>query len=365
MKIFVSIASYRDSQLIPTIQDFIDNESKQHIIIYGICLQDTHENHQLLKQTFPNNLKIIFMHYSKAKGVCYARKLLQESVTDEDYILQMDSHMRSIANWDQALIHSIRATKCAKPILSSYPPHYALDDTSKSYLKTSIYMNVTKLNLPVRKMTTLHGCAGDYLNTTGVPIRNIHIAAGFYFASREWIKDAPYPGDLYFEGEEDQITVLSYTHGWTVFCPERAIIYHSYTNNLSDSPEKYRPLHWEDHPGAGSKKSFNIQNLKLGNKRSLENYFKELNQFTENYKQLELPTLPQYNNTLFWQLIFFDVNNKQLHMQLIDKIEKHTANITTDQQTLHQTYKIEIIPMVNDTINERTIMKTSIIYSFV
>ena len=36
-------------------------------------------------------------------------------------------------------------------------------------------MNVTRLNLPVRKKTTLHGCAGDYLNTTGKPIRNIQL----------------------------------------------------------------------------------------------------------------------------------------------------------------------------------------------
>ena len=365
MKIFVSIASYRDSQLIPTIQDFMENESKQHTIIYGICLQDTTENHLLLKQTFPSNLKIIYMHYSKAKGVCHARKLLQDSVTDEDYILQMDSHMRSIPNWDVALLHSIRATKCAKSLLSSYPPHYALDDTAKSYLETSTFMNVTKLNLPVRKMTTLHGCAGDYLNTTGVPIRNIHIAGGFYFAPREWIKDSPYPGDLYFEGEEDQMTVLSYTHGWTVFCPEKAIVYHSYTNNLSDSPEKYRPLHWEDHPGGGSNKAFNIRDVTLGNKRSIENYFMELNQFTDNYKQLELPTLPSYDNIVFWQLLFLDASNKALHTQMIHKIEKNVANITTDQQTLHQTYKIEIVPMVNDIKTKSTTMKEKIIYSFV
>ena len=161
------------------------------------------------------------------------------------------------------------------------------------------------------------------------------------------------------------MTVLSYTHGWTVFCPEKAIVYHSYTNNFSDSPEKYRPLHWEDHPGGGSNKAFNIQDVTLGNKRSLENYFKELNQFTENYKQLELPTLPSYDNIVFWQLIFLDATNKVLHSQMIHKIEQNVANITTDQQTLHQTYKIKVVPMVNDIKTKSTSVKDSIIYSFV
>ena len=177
MKIFVSFASYRDSQLVPTLHDFIENESHLHEIIYGVCLQDSKKSLRDFQQTFPNRnkIKIIYLHHVEAKGVCWARRLLQDAVTNEDFILQMDSHMRSIPNWDEALITSYNATGIDRAVLSSYPPHYSLDDNNKSYLNTSIYMNITRLNLPIRKKTTLHGCAGDYLNTTGKPIRNIHI----------------------------------------------------------------------------------------------------------------------------------------------------------------------------------------------
>ena len=47
------------------------------------------------------------------------------------------------------------------------------------------------------------------------------MAGGFYFAPTRWIQDSTYPKDLYFEGEEDTMTLLSYTHGWTVFLPRK------------------------------------------------------------------------------------------------------------------------------------------------
>ena len=364
MKIFVSFASYRDSQLIPSLHDFIQHESNQHQVVYGVCLQDTKESLHELQQTFPNRqqVKIIYLHYTKAKGVCWARRLLQDAVTDEDFILQMDSHMRSIPSWDEALIASYKATGVNKAVLSSYPPHYALNDTSKSYLNTSIYMNVTRLNLPVRKKTTLHGCAGDYLNTTGKPIRNIHMAGGFYFAPTRWIQDSPYPKDLYFEGEEDTMTLLSYTHGWTVFCPEKAIIYHSYTNNLSDSPEKYRPLHWEDHPGGMlNANQFHVDRIKVGTKRTVEDYFKELNQFTDNYKQFELHYQPR--EKFIFQLL--DKDKKTIYTKYSPPISNNILEIDCTQELLHSAYSYTISKMENDPIHKTTRVKHIFYYSFI
>ena len=377
MKIFVSIASYRDSQLIPTVKNLIENESSKHFIVYGICLQDTDENHTILKNTFPeyntrsennnghlnNNVKIFFMHYSKAKGVCYARKLLQDSVTDEDFIMQIDSHSRAIPNWDDELIKSYKMTNCYKAVLSTYPPHYALDDKEKKYLKDSTFSNVTRFNLPVRKSESQHGCAGDYLNTLGHPVRNIHIAGGFYFAPTEWIKDSPYPGDLYFEGEEDQITVLSYTNGWTVFCPEKAIIYHSYTNNLKESDEKYRPLHWEDHPTGGPERDnrFDIYKLNIGSVRSIENYFKELNQFTDNYKKFEL----HYSPTYPFVFKLCDKFNKVIYKKYSSVLGDNVLNLECSQQELHNSYYYMILELKDDPIKKITQIHNIFTYSFV
>lgn len=364
MKIFVSFASYRDTQLIPSLHDFIQHESRLHQVVYGVCLQDTKESLHELEQTFPNRqqVKIIYIHYTKAKGVCWARRILQDAVTNEDYILQMDSHMRSIPNWDEALITSYRATGINKAILSAYPPHYKLYDTTKSYLKTSIFMNITRLNLPIRKKTTLHGCAGDYLNTTGKPIRNIHMAGGFYFAPTRWIQDSPYPSDLYFEGEEDTITLLSYTHGWTVFCPEKAIIYHSYTNNLPKSSEKYRPLHWEDNPeGLTNIKHFHMDRIKLGTKRTIEQYFKELNQFTDNYKQFELHYQPR--EAFIFQLL--DINKNIIYTKYSPKISNNILEIDCTQQLLHSAYSYTISDFQEDLKYKTTKVKQIFYYSFI
>jgi len=349
MKIFISIAAYRDPELIPTIKDFISNESGQHTIIYGICLQDTPENYNIVNDTFRDikHIKIYFMNYKLSKGVCYARKILQNMVQDEDYFLQMDSHMRSVKNWDTILINNIILTKCNKPILSSYPPDYKINDTAKSYLLHSSYMNITKLNLPIHKNTTMHGCRGDYLNTTGIPIRNIHIAAGFYFVPVKWIKEVPYPEDIYFEGEEDYLTVLSYTKGWTVFCPDQVIVFHCYTNNLKQSKEKYRPLHWEDHNINKMKfNTFNIKSLQLGNKRTLSNYFIELNQFTDNYQEIEIPISLSLN--INYQFTLYDKENKLIYKNIHKRNNKsNTIKINIKQIDLHKAYYYIISEVYN------------------
>ena len=148
-------------------------------------------------------------------------------------------------------------------------------------------------------------------------------------------KELPYPKDLYFEGEEDSMTLLSYTHGWTVFCPEKAIVYHSYTNNLSDSPEKYRPLHWEDHPGGDfNKNQFHIDKIKIGTKRTVEDYFKELNQFTYNYKQFELHYQPK--NAFIFQLL--DRDKKTIYTKHSPQITNNILQLDCKQELLIQPF---------------------------
>lgn len=359
MKIFVSLASYRDSQLIPTVLDFMENESGNHEVTYGVCLQDTQEEYEMAKATLGpcGKVKIDFIDYREAQGVCHARKRLHEMVTDEDYFLQMDSHMRSIPGWDEALIQSLKLTRCEKPVLSAYPPHYCMDDLEKTYLESSRFMNVTCYHLPVKRSTTLHGCYPHYLNESGAPVRNPHISAGFHFAPAEWLNDAHYPDDIYWDGEEDQLTILSYTNGWTIFCPEKAMVYHSALNNLSESSEKYRPLHWEDHPDAANGENFrrfDLKSLSPGSARSLDDYFRELGQFTENFRFFEIaPDLVSNDRAESWILAFYDrldnvIYRREIREQSVLKLQNRIVALGCDQKTLHRAYGYTVTLMVPD-----------------
>lgn len=365
MHIFVSLASYRDPEIIKTVKDFIENESGNNTITYGICLQDTIEYFNEVIRTFDDHkrkINIDFLPYKDAKGVCFARRRLQNMVTYEDFFLQMDSHMRSIPNWDEALIDSYNKTNIKKAIITAYPPHYALDDVEKKYLDIK-FSNVTKFNKPVRTKKSLHGCNGDYLNTIGVPIRNIHLAGGFVFAPSSWINDAPYSDEFYFEGEEDLMTVQSFTTGWTAFSPEKAIVYHTYTNNLLESDEKYRPLHWEDNHLRKqlNHKEFDLDEVELGDKKSLELYFQTLNQFSDNWNNFELEYEP--NKSVHFILLAPD--GKEIHRHFYETVDKNIIHLNCEQSTLHSAYGYKVIEYENDDVSQRTIQSDIKSFSFI
>jgi ABC-type glycerol-3-phosphate transport system substrate-binding protein len=130
------------------------------------------------------------------------------------------------------------------------------------------------------------------------------IAAGFLFTRKEWTKEVIYNTDFYFSGEEDYLSVISYVKGWDVYVPESSTIWHDYTDNRIQSPKKYRPLHWEDHPGVDAK---------IGLLKDLyENAFgqegkRTVNQFVELAKQIS-----KYDDKLNIEVIF-NYDNIPIH----------------------------------------------------
>ena len=74
-----------------------------------------------------SRFKIIDIPYGEAKGLPYARGLINdELLTDEDYLLQLDSHHRFDKNWDDYLIrlHNKLLKKSNKVIIGGYLPYY-------------------------------------------------------------------------------------------------------------------------------------------------------------------------------------------------------------------------------------------------
>jgi hypothetical protein len=53
--------------------------------------------------------------------------------------------------------------------------------------------------------------------------------------------DVPHDPELYFHGEEINITVRAFTHGYDLFHPHRTVVWHEYSRES-------RRKHWDDHP---------------------------------------------------------------------------------------------------------------------
>ena len=245
-KILVSIASYRDTQLTDTIDSLFKNQSGENEIIIGACMQDTEENYNNFKYKDHPNVKVHFIPYQEAKGVGWARYIIQqELLTNEDYFLQIDSHSRAIKNWDKILISQINKCPSQKVVLSTYPNGFDVLDEEEKYFKhtTCPYLKVSTIE-PYKKLIP---------HSAGIvekkPMLGFWVAAGFLFTKSEWAKEVPYNYDFYFSGEEDHLSVMSFVNGWDVYVPDSSTIWHDYTDNRTQSPKKYRPLHWEDHPG--------------------------------------------------------------------------------------------------------------------
>ena len=75
MEIFVQIASYRDPQLIPTIDNMLENSKNPENLRIGICHQYHPEDEfsDLSKYDGDDRFRIIDVLYSESKGACWAR----------------------------------------------------------------------------------------------------------------------------------------------------------------------------------------------------------------------------------------------------------------------------------------------------
>lgn len=241
--IFVSIASYRDPELVKTVEDLFSMAEFPNRIYVGICLQDTDENINNFKYKNHPRIRMINMNFKEAKGVCYARWLIQTKLPkNEKFYLQIDSHSRFSKNWDTTLISQIHQCPSNKPILSTYPNGYDRNDNNKSYLKTTTIANIGYDKWLGRHLRT----SGRGVVKSDKPIPASWTAAGFLFTYLYWRNEVEFPQHILFNGEEDVLFIKSFTNGWDIFCPPTSTVYHCYNDCRIQSKVKYRPLVWED-----------------------------------------------------------------------------------------------------------------------
>ena len=88
MSIFISIASYRDPELIRTIKSAIDNAAKPNELYFGIVVQEFDKD--IPDLSWIKNAEILIMHPKDARGAGYARAIAMDRYDNQDYYLQVD-----------------------------------------------------------------------------------------------------------------------------------------------------------------------------------------------------------------------------------------------------------------------------------
>ena len=215
MTIFISIASYRDPELIRTIKSAIDNATYPENLYFGVVLQEMEKFEPDL--SWVPNLKLVKIHQKDARGAGFARAQAMNLYNGEDYYLQIDSHTMFERNWDLLCIEQFKKAQTIannkKIILSYFPPPFHVQSNG---IITIDKKSKTQLPYPTKqkpKLTKRNEWTAERLElsdkNSGNPELSTTILAGFVFTTGDIVKEVPYDPEVSFFGEEICFSVCS------------------------------------------------------------------------------------------------------------------------------------------------------------
>jgi hypothetical protein len=232
-KIFIQIASYRDPQLLPTLDDMFKQAKHPDNLRVGICNQyNPKDNFNINKYQTDSRFRIENVLYTESKGVCWARNKVQQLYQDEEYTLQIDSHMRFEKDWDETLIEMLKGLQdkgYKKPLLTGYVSSYDPNDDPNGRVNVPWRMVFDRF-IPEGAVFFLPESIPDYKNLKE-PIPSRFYSAHFCFTLGSFVKEVPHDENYYFHGEEISIATRAYTHGYDLFHPHIIICWHEYTRS--------------------------------------------------------------------------------------------------------------------------------------
>jgi hypothetical protein len=258
-KIYVSIASYKDKELVDTVFSILRRAKNPERVVVSVFSQD--EIHPKLEDIFSSfGVKDFFYEKvpsSEAKGVGYARLKTQQKLSlDFKYYLQVDSHTRFIQNWDEILISEYEESQkfWKIPIVfSSYPIPYTYNQNGNEVISTMEGANIVDIKMD----NSLLLYKPDYhsKNISEYGEFHGHFCAGFVFCLSEYILKVPYDKDIYFIGEEHTMSIRIFCEGIYIIAPKKSYVYHHYYG------ENTRDKHWEIDPSWGEYEKASFERL--------------------------------------------------------------------------------------------------------
>lgn len=239
--IFVSIASYRDPDLIHTLKSAIKNAEQPNKIHFGIVFQGTAKERPDF--SFLENYSLISMHPRDARGAGMARSKAMSLYGGQEYYLQIDSHTQFVEHWDRKLILELEKARSLTKnsvILSAFPMPYSHEGPGGSI----VLHDKPFLGLPAHPMKQIVDLRrnGDWASQRiefddperKNPEISHTVLGGFIFTSGKIVSDVPYDPEISFMGEELCFAARAWTRGYDIYSPTIPILYHFYGRNESN-----------------------------------------------------------------------------------------------------------------------------------
>lgn len=250
--IFIQIPAYRDWELPKTIADATAKASGMNFITFGIhsCILD---GDAITVKAVPDTARICYAQSIAPEhiGLQMSRYIANAFYTNEDYYLQIDSHMRFVQDWDIKLIamhKHYQRIGIAKPLITMYPPEYWYDDDGNEVLRESEQFNRTRISFAEKPQQF----ADSFIpSQTAVSVDEgcvytPSVSGGFIFTDGTFHLLTPNK-KIAFWGEEILIAARAFTSGFDLVTATQDIVYHLYH---SGQPfEKTHRYHaWVDFP---------------------------------------------------------------------------------------------------------------------
>jgi len=249
--IFISVAAFCDPYLEHTIQDACRKAKFPQALVFGVIDQHPQNRRDTLK-ALPEkpNIRYTHLHPVDSRGVCWARSLAFSLYQNEPYLLQIDSHMLFEQDWDVQLIEALEALRLRhpKPILTTYPYGFEFED-NQPVVKITISDKTTLVLRPHPETELTSDNATLRFRAEHLfvrePVMGGHIAGGFVFTLGRFVHEIPYDPYLYFHGEEQNLAIRAFTHGWDIFHPPHIPLFHLYKMPNTDHQTHHWHPSWE------------------------------------------------------------------------------------------------------------------------
>lgn len=232
--IFVSIAAFRDTELLHTVTRLLSNAVNPNNIYLNIFSQDeTHPDLESIVAQYGGNLNYRKIDYRETKGVCWARSEIQKNLNASfTYYLQLDSHMAFTQDWDSTIIRDYEEAKKVKGsvIFTVYPAGY-------EYINGEIKLDnipcIPRIPIYVEsKPTKFLPAEADQNLTRLFPSSYGHptywYSGNFAFGDSQIFIETPYDPDFFFDGEEHSLTLRLFSKGVKFLTPPNTCIFHYY-----------------------------------------------------------------------------------------------------------------------------------------
>ena len=244
--IFVQIAAYRDPDLPATLHNLIQRAARPERLRFGICLQLTADDPPHWRTSaFPNHpqLEMLSVDATESRGACWARREAQSLYSGEDFLLQIDSHMRAVQHWDDLLLTTWNECRDHRAVLSVYPNGFQ----QPCRLQTSTLPVMGAAGFDAYGILKFRGISRFRLpdQQPEHPIPGAFIAGGFLFGAGSIVSEVPYDPELYFHGEEIAMSARLWTSGFNIYAPNRLLLFHLYKPERTD--KEHAATHWGDH----------------------------------------------------------------------------------------------------------------------